>query len=706
MVAGWEQQLTHNNLANRSPSTLLTPTSPYPENGPITNPLPPNPSTSINTPSSTITNNNNATSLLSSSPTPSSSVTPTLGKPSIGSTGVGTNLSPNSANLGIKSAREAFFSDPNQSQLSDITKTTNNIIDTPPSPQLTPSTLMVSPLITSKPSARFASVDRLTGRQKIYDQPSEMRSPSPEPSVVEDGEPLNSKRDLYSTRDISQNSVNSSTDSILNSSSALSSSTRNALSGSKTDLLYSRSRSLYRDTLDSAEPRRSMLSSSTNQQDKLMAAKDSERNVGFSDLPNQIHRKTIKKGFEFTLMVVGESELGKSTLVNSMFLTDIYSDEYPGPSKRLSKTVEVNATKVNLKEKNVNLSLTIVDTPGFGDSLDNTNSWQKISEYIEDRYEEYLNAETKLHRTHIPDNRVHCCLYFMLPRVTLRAIDIEFMKNLQDKVNIIPIIAKADSLTVEECQQMKKNVMNQIAQHKIRIYEFPDCDEEDDAKLLKQLKARIPFAVCGSNVVVETPSGERKRARKYPWGTIEIDNLEHCDFIALRMMLIKYFMLDLVDTTNNVHYENYRCRKLSGVGSEKSSKDINPLAQMEEERKASEAKLRRLEQEMDHVFETKVKAKEQKLEEMEAEILRFDEQNRKVHEKELQELADKRAAFEKERDAFEVIAREMEEMRKNTLEANIREKPDLRRSTSSLSSRKSLNLGFKTMKQIGIWRPH
>ncbi|XP_015786916.1 septin-7 isoform X5 [Tetranychus urticae] len=487
---------------------------------------------------------------------------------------------------------------------------------------------------------------------------------------------LNSKRDLYSTRDISQSSVNSSTDSLLNSTSALSSSTRNALSGSKTDLMYSRSRNLYRDTLDSAETRRSMLSSATPQ-DKLMVAKDSERNVGFSDLPNQIHRKTIKKGFEFTLMVVGESELGKSTLVNSMFLTDIYSDEYPGPSKRLSKTVDVQATKVNLKEKNVNLSLTIVDTPGFGDSLDNTNSWQKISEYIEDRYEEYLNAETKLHRTHIPDNRVHCCLYFILPRVTLRAIDIEFMKNLQDKVNIIPIIAKADTLTEEECQQMKKNVMNQIAQHKIRIYEFPDCDDEDDAKLLKQLKARIPFAVVGSNQVVDTPSGERKRARKYPWGTIEIDNLEHCDFIALRMMLIKYFMLDLVDTTNNVHYENYRCRKLSGVGTEKSSKDnnINPLAQMEEERKASEAKLRRLEQEMDHVFETKVKAKEQKLEEMEAEILRFDEQNRKVHEKEVQELADKRAAFEKERDAFEVIAREMEEMRKNTLEANIRERP-------------------------------
>lgn len=49
--------------------------------------------------------------------------------------------------------------------------------------------------------------------------------------------------------------------------------------------------------------------------------------VGFANLPNQVHRKYVKKGFEFTLMVVGESGLGKSTLINSLFLTDLYPEK-------------------------------------------------------------------------------------------------------------------------------------------------------------------------------------------------------------------------------------------------------------------------------------------------------------------------------------------------------------------------------------------
>ena len=48
--------------------------------------------------------------------------------------------------------------------------------------------------------------------------------------------------------------------------------------------------------------------------------------VGFGMLPDQVYNKAVRKGFEFSLMVVGASGLGKSTMVNSMFLTDIYAE--------------------------------------------------------------------------------------------------------------------------------------------------------------------------------------------------------------------------------------------------------------------------------------------------------------------------------------------------------------------------------------------
>ena len=138
--------------------------------------------------------------------------------------------------------------------------------------------------------------------------------------------------------------------------------------------------------------------------------------VGFANLPNQVYRKSVKKGFEFTVMVVGETGLGKSTLMNSMFLTDIYSQTYPGPSHRLKKTVSVETNKVVLKEGGVNLSLTIVDTPGFGDAVDNSECWGPVLSYVESQYESFLEAETKVNRSpSMADTRVHACLYFVAP---------------------------------------------------------------------------------------------------------------------------------------------------------------------------------------------------------------------------------------------------------------------------------------------------
>ncbi|KAK2193820.1 hypothetical protein NP493_5g11003 [Ridgeia piscesae] len=349
-----------------------------------------------------------------------------------------------------------------------------------------------------------------------------------------------------------------------------------------------------------------------------------------------------------------------------MFITDLYNADYNGPSHRIKKTVQVDTTQVLLKEGGVQLKLTVVDTPGFGDAVDNSNCWQPVINYVENKYEQYLNAESRVNRNITSDERVHCCLYFIAPTGHgLKPLDIEFMKRLHDKVNIIPLIAKADTLTPDECREFKKTLLNEIARHKIKIYEFPDCDDEEENRHQKKLKQdRVPFAVVGSNTVVEA-GGRKVRGRIYPWGVVEVENLEHNDFIALRNMLIRTHMQDLKDITNNVHYENFRYSRLAFLAADDTHHVIekDPIAQMAEEKKDHVQKLKKMEAEMEQVFEMKVKEKMQKLKDSEVDLQRRMEQMKKSLEQQTKELDERRRAFERERDSWEDIHKQDEHNR-------------------------------------------
>uniref|UniRef100_A0A7N6FEN5 Septin n=1 Tax=Anabas testudineus TaxID=64144 RepID=A0A7N6FEN5_ANATE len=304
--------------------------------------------------------------------------------------------------------------------------------------------------------------------------------------------------------------------------------------------------------------------------DPYDSPEDQEREyVGFATLPNQVHRKTVKKGFTFTLMVAGESGLGKSTLINSLFLTDLYRHrKVPNAEERISQTVDIIKHTIGIEEKGIKLRLTIIDTPGFGDAVNNTQSWKHIEDYIEQQFEQYFRDESGLNRSNIQDNRVHCCLYFISPfGHGLRPLDVECMKALHDKVNIIPVLAKVDSLTQAEVYRKKMKIREEIKQFGINIYQFPECDSDEDEDFKKQdqmLKDSIPFAIIGSNVQVES-KGRKFRGRVYPWGLVEVENPAHSDFLLLRNMLVRTHMQDLKDVTRETHYENYRAQCIQNM---------------------------------------------------------------------------------------------------------------------------------------------
>lgn len=67
------------------------------------------------------------------------------------------------------------------------------------------------------------------------------------------------------------------------------------------------------------------------------------------------------------------------------------------------------------------------------------------------------------------------------------------MRRLQNKVNIVPVIAKADALTANELRDLKERIMSDLDRYKIDIYRLPECDsdeEEEIKRLDKEIKVR------------------------------------------------------------------------------------------------------------------------------------------------------------------------------------------------------------------------
>uniref|UniRef100_A0A8C6MJF9 Septin 9b n=1 Tax=Nothobranchius furzeri TaxID=105023 RepID=A0A8C6MJF9_NOTFU len=273
--------------------------------------------------------------------------------------------------------------------------------------------------------------------------------------------------------------------------------------------------------------------------------------VGIDAILEQMRRKAMKQGFELNIMVVGQSGLGKSTLMNTLFKSKVSRNKsvQTDPEERIPKTVEIKSISHDIEEKGVRMKLTVVDTPGFGDQINNENCWQPIMKFINDQYEAYLQEEINIERKkRIPDSRVHCCIYFIPPTGhCLRPLDVEFMSRLSKVVNIVPVIAKADTLTLEERDSFKQTIREELRANGIDVYPQKEFDEDAEDRMINdKIREMIPFAVVGSDQEYQV-NGKRILGRKTKWGTIEVDNMRPKQFLRSSMstahgrLLISWF---------------------------------------------------------------------------------------------------------------------------------------------------------------------
>lgn len=68
-----------------------------------------------------------------------------------------------------------------------------------------------------------------------------------------------------------------------------------------------------------------------------------------------------------------------------------------------------------IEEDLFQVKLNLVDTPGFGDFVNNNDSWIPILNFIEAQYQSYFFQEQQPDRSQINDMRISACLYFIRP---------------------------------------------------------------------------------------------------------------------------------------------------------------------------------------------------------------------------------------------------------------------------------------------------
>ena len=271
------------------------------------------------------------------------------------------------------------------------------------------------------------------------------------------------------------------------------------------------------------------------------------------------------------------------------------------------------------------LSLRLVSLTGFGDSLNNDDRFKPVEEYIMAQNFKYEKEELfRKKYMEEDDTRVHCCFYFLAPHRTT-PLDCEFLRRLQSKVAITPIVAKADTMTISELGTQLRRIHNFLQENSISIFDYEeknidlswmtavptidgrafkhiakklsasqgdvlgddnndgdddDDDEEDDEGAVIPKRPQIPnvFAVI---------SGERH----YIWGKASEEDPSHSDMQRLHKLLFRDGSLGKLQQHSDTIHDAWRLDVVRKQHEEKRRRlDKQKMLAREKERLLLESK--------------------------------------------------------------------------------------------------------------------
>ncbi|KAJ3020827.1 hypothetical protein HKX48_000127 [Thoreauomyces humboldtii] len=210
------------------------------------------------------------------------------------------------------------------------------------------------------------------------------------------------------------------------------------------------------------------------------------------------------------LLFVGDAGIGRSALIRS-FLKAVEVVESTAPkiienaALPITQTLASTIPLSHLHTGEDKLNLSFLEPPGLGSQIDAMRVIRPTVEFNTRQFQEtdrvfvrensipdatilrFLNSGTGAH-TH-----VDVCVYAILHR--LKAVDLEYMRQLAPGVVLVPVIVKSDTMRPSEVFALKVSILEELWRAGIEVYGFG----LSHAELLQVAKAgvsgAVPFAV-------------------------------------------------------------------------------------------------------------------------------------------------------------------------------------------------------------------
>ncbi|CAM9710093.1 unnamed protein product [Ectocarpus sp. 12 AP-2014] len=207
----------------------------------------------------------------------------------------------------------------------------------------------------------------------------------------------------------------------------------------------------------------------------------------------------------------------------------------------------------------------LVDTPGYGDHVNASQSFQPVVDNIENGNKRYLAEVKNGNDTPEEDGRTDVCIYFIAAH-RFKHIDIKYLKQLCKVVGVIPVIGKSDCMTVKEMKEFKTVIVDLAAQDdEIEFFQFSETSWEQCKLKLRTQGTRNtpdwlgerqppPYAVISSKVdksdgSIRTPVP----VRSYAWGDCNVMETRNSDNEYLQRLLLEVGFQDIKDKMREHH---------------------------------------------------------------------------------------------------------------------------------------------------------